>query len=305
MAANSKIEWTDHTWNPWIGCAAVSPACDHCYAEALMDKRRGRVKWGPKQPRARTGEHTWNDPIRWDRAAAKAGRTAKVFSLSLGDIWDKDVDPAWRRDAFDVMRRTPNLLWLLLSKRIGNCPEMAVDAGGLPPNVMLGATMVNQDEWDRDIGKLTGAGAGFGVKTFASVEPMLGAIDTRGNMPDWVICGGESGPGARPMHPAWVRSLRDQCAAAGVAFHFKQWGEWVHYPQIGATGWERTGEGFGRLSTGHFAESTPLFDGAPFPTEYPWWADNDPGPCMVRVGRARAGRLLDGREHNEFPAVRS
>ena len=226
MAANSKIEWTKHTWNPWIGCAKVSPACYHCYAEAMMDHRHHRASWGVGEDRVRTGAATWNDPFRWDRAAAKGGRKDFVFCLSLGDIWDKEVDPLWRAQAFDVMRKTQNLIYLLLSKRIGNARLMCDPAATghcLPENAALGATMVNQKEWDRDMPKLKEAGRSLGALfTFASVEPMLGPINARADLPDWVICGGESGPYARPMPPDWALSLASQCQEANVAFFMKQ-----------------------------------------------------------------------------------
>lgn len=226
MAENSKIEWTVHTWNPWIGCTQVSPACDACYAMVMMDRRYGKVRWGAGEDRKRTSPTNWNLPRRWDRAAAKAGRIDTVFCLSLGDIWDNEVDPLWRYQAFQRMEETPNLLYLLLSKRIGNAVKMCDPMSGnrcLPLNVAIGSTMVNQDEWDRDMPKLKEAGRILGARfTFASVEPMLGRIFTRSNLPDWVIVGGESGASPRQMHPDWARHMRDECATAGVPFFMKQ-----------------------------------------------------------------------------------
>lgn len=217
----TKIEWCDFTWNPWIGCSKVSPACDFCYAEDLMDHRYGRVAWGGE--RKRTSEQTRQMPLKWDREAREAGRKNTVFCLSLGDIWDKEVNPAWRRESFEVMRATKHLLYLLLSKRIGNAIEMAKAAGGLPSNAALGSTLINQLEWNRDYPKLKEAERILKPRfTFVSIEPMLGPIDTRGDLPDWVICGGESGRHARPMHPDWARGIRDQCVAAGVPFFMKQ-----------------------------------------------------------------------------------
>ena len=226
MAENSKIEWTDHTWNPWLGCTKVSPACDHCYAEAMMDTRYGRVRWGAGEDRVRTSPANWALPLKWDRAAALAGRRATVFCLSLGDIWDNEVDPIWRREAFAVMDRTPNLVYLLLSKRIGNAERMCDPLAGnpmLPRNAALGATMATQDEYDRDRMKLKHAGETLGALfTFASVEPMLGPIILDGNAPDWIICGGESGHRAREMKPQWARDLRDSSARLGRSFFLKQ-----------------------------------------------------------------------------------
>ena len=226
MAENSKIEWTDHTWNPWFGCTKVGPPCDNCYAEEMMDKRYGRVRWGAGEDRVRTSASNWKGPFKWDRAAAAAGKPATVFCLSLGDIWDNEVDPLWRRQAFEVMERTPNLIYLLLSKRIGNSVKMCDPFYGnplLPKNAALGATMGNQEEYDRDRIKLKHAGEALGALfTFASIEPMLGPIILDSNAPDWIICGGESGRNARTMDPQWARDLRDASARFGRKFFMKQ-----------------------------------------------------------------------------------
>lgn len=209
MAENTKIEWTDHTWNPWIGCTEVGPACDHCYARTLMADRFGMVLWGLGNDRLKTSTANWRDPYKWNRVAMEDGTIATVFCLSLGDIWYNEVDPLWRRQAFKVMRETQNLLYLLLSKRIGNAEKMCDLLAGcepLPRNAALGATMATQEEWDRDLPKLKQAAKNLGARfSFASVEPMLGPIDAHGKLPDWVIVGGESGPNARPMHPDWAR----------------------------------------------------------------------------------------------------
>jgi protein gp37 len=293
MTENTKIEWADHTWNPWIGCAKISPACDHCYAEAMMDTRLGQVEWGGD--RKRTSQANWREPLKWNRKAEAAGKVATVFCLSLGDIWDNDVDPMWRRDAFAVMGRTPWLIYLLLSKRIGNAVKMCDTGAGnpvLPMNCALGATLPNQAEWDRDLPKLIEAGRVLAARfTFASVEPMLGPIDAfhslHGLLPDWVIVGGESGHNARPMHPDWAQSLRDQCAAAKVPFLFKQWGE--HLPADAD-----------ECDAGIEHARLVWSDGSA-------WSESDGQrgciALMARVGKKAAGRLLDGREHNEFPSV--
>lgn len=285
MGENTKISWATHTWSPWQGCTHVGPACDHCYAEALMDHRFNKVKWGAGEDRVKASAHTWNEPLRWDRKAASAGKIDTVFCLSLGDIWDNEVDPMWRREAFDVMRKTPNLVYLLLSKRIGNATKMcgaAYSSDVLPENAALGATMVNQDEWDRDMPKLRETARILEPRfTFASIEPMLGPIDMRGDLPDWIIVGGESGTQARPTHPDWIRSIRDQCAAASVSFHFKQHGEFIGVQDLRRLP-GGDGPGFG------------AYDHCQFSMEHD----------AVRVGKARAGRLLDGQEHNGFPNLR-
>lgn len=225
MTENSKIEWTDHTWNPWIGCTKVGAPCDNCYAENLMDTRYGKVRWGPHGERVRTSPTTWRQLRKWNKAARDAGTKAFVFSLSLGDIWDNQVDPAWRRDAFDHARECESLVMLYLSKRIGNAVAMARDAGGLPPNAALGATFGNQTDYDRDRLKLRDAAEELGALfTFGSFEPLLGPVILDKNAPDWIIVGGESGPRARPMDIEWARSLHRQSNELGRVFNFKQRG---------------------------------------------------------------------------------
>ncbi len=224
MGEFTKIEWTDHTWNPWFGCTEVGPACDRCYARVLMQDRYKRVTWGTGEDRIRT--KTWADPLKWDRAARADGKIETVFCLSLGDFWDNEVDPIWRREAKAVMESTPNLLYLILSKRIGNAEKMCDPMAGnapLPRNAALGATMVTQEEYDRDRIKLKRAGEVLGAAfTFASIEPMLGPIILDCNAPDWIICGGESGHSPRHMEHQWARDLRDGSARFGRAFFMKQ-----------------------------------------------------------------------------------
>lgn len=222
MAENSKIEWTDHTFNPWIGCTKVSPACDHCYAEAMMDTRYGRVQWGSGRDRVRTSAANWQLPRRWNRQAEAAGKRPFVFCASLADVFDNEVDPLWRRDLFDLIEATPSLIWLLLTKRIGNVMKMTDPLEGhrwIPPNVAIGATMANQEEYDRDRMKLRGLGVLF---TFGSFEPLLGPVILDKNAPDWIIVGGESGSGAREMNPQWARDLRDASQRLNRKFFMKQ-----------------------------------------------------------------------------------
>lgn len=226
MGENSKIEWTDHTFNPWIGCTKVSPACDHCYAEAMMDTRYGRVRWGAGEDRKRTSPANWRKPIQWNRQAIADGARPFVFCASLADVFDNEVDPLWRRDLFALIEATPALTWLLLTKRIGNVVKMTDPAAGnpvLPRNAAIGATMANQEEYDRDRMKLTDAADRCGPAfTFASFEPLLGPIILDRNAPDWIIVGGESGHGAREMDPQWARELRDRAGRLGRVFFMKQ-----------------------------------------------------------------------------------
>jgi protein gp37 len=220
---NSKIEWTDHTFNPWMGCTQISPACDNCYAQVLMDQRYGKVKWGAGEPRERTSSTNWKKPLSWNRKALNSGTRPFVFCSSLADVFDNEVDPVWRSDLFALIEQTPQLVWLLLTKRIGNVEKMVET---LPRNVALGATMASQAEYDRDARKLRAAADKFSpLFTFGSFEPLLGPInlDPR-TAPDWVIVGGESGKGARPMELDWARSLREQCGDIDRIFNFKQVG---------------------------------------------------------------------------------
>ena len=222
MVENSKIEWTDHTFNPWIGCTKVSPACDNCYAEALMDSRYGRVRWGAGEARSRTAASTWRQPRKWNRDATATGTRPFVFCASLADVFDNEVDPEWRRDLFELIKVTPALVWLLLTKRIGNVHKMRPD---LPINVAIGATMANQEEYDRDRMKLASVKRDLmPLFTFGSFEPMLGPIILDKNAPDWIIVGGESGSNARPMQLEWARSLQRQSRDLDRVFNFKQVG---------------------------------------------------------------------------------
>lgn len=219
---NSKIEWTDHTFNPWIGCTKVGPGCDNCYAEVHQSQRFGRVEWGAGNPRLRTSEASWKAPIKWDRDAAKSASRPFLFCSSLADVFDNEIAPSWRSDLFGLIEKTPNLVWLLLTKRIGNVIKMAPS---LPRNVAIGATMVNQEEYDRDSDKLLAVKKELApLFTFGSFEPLLGPIKLDDRAPDWIIVGGESGNNARPMDLDWARSIRQQSGELDRVFNFKQVG---------------------------------------------------------------------------------
>jgi len=226
VAETTGISWTDSTFNPWIGCTKVGPGCDNCYAEALMDKRWHRVQWGSGQARERTSAANWKQPLLWEREheafALMHSRSRRVFCASLADVFDNEAPDAWRGELWRLVKDTPHLDWLILTKRIGNVLGMA-PAEGLPANVWLGATIVNQEEYDRDAHKLLAVPASV---RFLSVEPMLGSIRGAPSIGafDWVIVGGESGKAARPIKRDWIDSLHDQCAWFGVPFFFKQWG---------------------------------------------------------------------------------
>lgn len=277
MAKETNIAWCDSTWSPFIGCSKVSPACDNCWAETWA-KRCGRDF--SKVVRAATG--TFHAPLKWKEPK-------RIFVCSLSDFFHPDILRADRHDAIHVMRHAPQHTYLLLTKRPENVKPMLLGTAwgeSLPNNVWLGVTVENQEEADKRIPLLLGAAA---TTRFVSCEPLLSAVDLRGNIPaeralrwhhpmiaglNWVIAGGESGGQARPMHPEWVRSLRDQCAAAGVPFMMKQWGEFRPYEE-GVDHVDQSGRC-----------TVPSGDLSVYPA------------LMKRVGKQAAGRMLDGKLHD-------
>lgn len=289
MGENSKIEWCHHTFNPWIGCQKVSPGCDHCYAETQNAHRKWNGgTWGPHAPRKRTSEANWKLPLRWAKAARDLEYRPRVFCASLADVFDNQAPVGARCELFNLIRATPELDWLLLTKRPENIAVMLPDAqswGNGWPNVWLGTTCEDQANADRRGRILRSVPARI---RFLSCEPLLGPmkleIETLQAL-DLIISGGESGPGARPSHPDWHRSLRDQCATAGVEYHFKQHGEWA--PHKFASNQSLKGEicvwPDGSTGRGNANES------------------GGPGCEMDKVGKKKAGRLLDGVEHNGMP----
>ena len=221
MAENSAIEWTDHTFNPWIGCQHVSDGCHNCYAERDNKFRQWTAggDWGPHAERTRTSAAYWRNPLRFAKRARESGERYRMFCASLADWLDNQVPQQWRIDLAEVIRATPELDWLLLTKRIENYDRFAPWTQ-TPGNVWLGITGENQKEYDRRWPLLARIPA---VVRFVSYEPALTPLKiSREALPDWIICGGESGPKARRMDPAWARSLRDECKVLGVAFFMKQ-----------------------------------------------------------------------------------
>jgi protein gp37 len=239
MAKNSHIEWTHHTFNPWWGCQKVSPACDNCYAE-LWAKRMGHRLWGTDSPRRFFSDAHWREPFKWDEDARLSGHRERVFCASMADVFEHraDLNPQ-RIRLWELIANTPNLDWLLLTKRPQNIARIAPWGNDWPANVWLGTSVENQ--------ALAAKRLPFLLKNparvrFLSCEPLLGPLDLRqwfrrnGFYPiDWIISGGESGSASRPMHPDWVSSLLHQCQEFDVPFHFKQWGQWVPAQIIGTT----------------------------------------------------------------------
>lgn len=369
MGANTKIEWCDHTFNHVRGCAhrilpdgTPHPGCDHCYAELLSKRNPGVLgQWGETGVRVCAAPDYWKLPIKWNRQAALDSCRRRVFCASLADVfedWDGPIKhhsgsgflfrstdgyivmdlpfgnksatmDDLRRDLFAQIDATPNLDWLLLTKRPENIRAMwpsaqsAIGRVDVPfrSNVWIGTSISDQRTADEFTTHL------FGVRDlcrflFLSIEPFVGPINPtflphyssrhglQSKAVDWVIVGGESGHHARPMHPNWVRTIRDCCAVSAVPFFFKQWGEWVPAD----------------CAIDPKPEPTTILQGTPAecvvmrpPSRSICWVDHDGpvdliaagkftgdsprGVCMARVGKHDAGRLLDGRTWDEFPKV--
>jgi protein gp37 len=236
MAESTHIEWTDRTFNPWTGCQKISPGCDNCYAEG-WSKRSGHVQWG-NHPRKRTTEAYWKAPIAWQRDAAEFERNHKrrqrVFCASLADVFDNQVEPAWRADLFEIIRLTPNLDWQLLTKRPQNIQKMLPADWGPKgwPNVWLGFTAEDQIRFEqrKKFMELIPSAVWF-----ISYEPAIGPLRIANTdpHPDWLIIGGESGHGARPLDPKWVDGILDDCRELNIAPFFKQWGQYENNPLTG------------------------------------------------------------------------
>lgn len=279
---STTIEWTEETWNPTTGCDRISAGCDNCYALTLAKRLKGmgsakyQTDGDPRTSGPGFGVAVHADalpiPLRW-----REPRT--VFVNSMSDLFHAKVPREFVARVWNVMSRTPQHTYQILTKR----PErMARIVSELPdglwelplPNVWLG-TSVESDDHVRRADALRATPAAV---RFISAEPLLGplpSLDLTGI--DWLIAGGESGSGARPMHPDWVRDLRDRCTEAGTAFFFKQWGQY------------RPG--------GDVAQPASWIspDGRPCSADYP------DATAMVRVGKKAAGRVLDGRTWDQYP----
>ncbi len=350
MAADSKIEWTHHTFNPWRGCTKVSEGCKNCYADTLSNRNPKVLGvWGPKGTRVVAADAYWREPLKWNAAADAAGERHRVFCASLADVFEgPETMPAEalpmvraaRVRLFDLIRQTPHLDWLLLTKRPQHWRNiieetLILSQGGNPDdknyfadhdgdfekndlsfwlnawiggdaaaNVWIGTSVENQPAAQDRIPHLLKIPAAV---RFLSCEPLLGPVDLNllprppyfhqsphgwmswlAQRLNWVIVGGESGHDARPMHPNWARSLRDQCQAAGVAFFFKQWGEWLPFPN--------------NRDIPAGPPKTPVClikpDGKMIT---PYCQMDAPGHQMARVGKIAAGRALDECTWDEMP----
>lgn len=300
--ATTKIEWAERVWNPVTGCTKISPACANCYAERMAKRLAGRCGYPAEEPFKVTLQYDkLSDPDKWKKPA-------RIFVCSMADLFHNDVPVHFLEAVFNIMLQSDRHTFLLLTKRPERMKwfidgfETRKNTPWPAGNIWLGVTAENQEQADKRIPLLLQTPAAV---RFVSVEPMLGPVDltnikdkdgdtfnvldrcayataTDGeyhdipNGLDWVICGGENGPGARPMHPDWARSLRDQCQAAGVPFFFKGWGEFVRDDYL-----KHLPPGSRRKM---YAMHEPPYTGN-----------------FVRVGKKAAGRLFDGVLHDEYP----
>lgn len=367
---NSKIEWCKHTFNPWEGCAKVSPGCKNCYANSQHQLHHSSLKsqqgtcWGVNAPRLAKSEDNWKKPLKWNRAAAASGQRLRVFCASMADVFEAQspVSAAYTGQTAEVptgggrtrtvrfvdiaaerlrllrlIYDTPHLDWLLLTKRPENITlalgaahnllEPGTDedfafsswlyrwAVGYPPaNVWLGTSVENQEQADIRVPQLLAAPAAL---RFLSCEPLLGPVDLgrylcgcRTCLPtgtgtdaegwpahiNWVIVGGESGHGARPMHPGWVRAIRQQCEDQGTAFLLKQWGEWAQC-------WDDEWHGRGPYGTPKQValSLTGETSGGFLGEKYAAQKEAEGWLPMQRLGKHATGRKLDGRTWDEVP----
>lgn len=328
MGENTKIEWAHHTFNPWRGCTKVSPGCANCYAATFSKRNPGLLGvWGDDGTRVIAAPQNWLQVLNWNDRLEGTGQRERVFCASLADVFEDWTGPVmshqghveieasvsksgeWkhrektisdvRRTLFEVIDRTPNLDWLLVTKRPENIRKFWVsrietqsDLNEIEyrPNVWLLTSVENQEQADKRIPELLKC-RDLAPVLGLSCEPLLGPVDLRledcwlqddcyplMDRLNWVIVGGESGPDARPMHPDWARSLRDQCDFAAVPFFFKQWGEWC---AGGKTQADRE-KGARQFMPGRYHDFGDDF-------------------MALKLGKKESGRLFYGREHNEFP----
>ena len=276
MSDHSAIEWTSATWNPVTGCSKVSPGCAHCYAETFAERFRG-VHGHPYEQGfdLKLWPERLDLPLRWRRPR-------RIFVNSMSDLFHEGVPDGFVADVFAAMERASWHTFQILTKR----PERLVAlASGLPwpPNVWMGVSIENRRFIHRaDLLRQVPAAV-----RFISAEPLLGPLyGLRLDDVDWLIVGGESGPRARPMHPGWARQLRDRCCAASVAFFFKQWG--AHVPELELRGLRRGSLAVIDARGRHSEAAVPGADAV----------------RLRRVGKAAAGRVLDGRTWDQMPVPR-
>jgi protein gp37 len=240
MGESTGIEWTHHTFNPWWGCVRVSPGCEHCYAETAA-KRYGHNVWGVQAGRRFFGEKHWAEPVKWNAKAKAASIRRRVFCASMADVFEsnRDLDEQ-RARLWPLIEATPSLDWQLLTKRPENVARLVPPAwmSDWPVHAWLGFTAESQEYFNARYHHVRSLPAHV---IYCSYEPALGPIDVGGAVRlSWLIAGAESGHGARPMAQEWVRAVKDQCVALGIAFFYKQdalKGRKIHTPELDGRQW--------------------------------------------------------------------
>lgn len=311
----SKIEWTQETWNPIAGCTKCSPGCDHCYAERMANRLKYMLNY-PQYLGKTNDDGKWTgkveccdwkleEPLHWRKPR-------RIFVCSMSDLFHESVPFDFIMKVLGIMMQTPRHRYQILTKRpermkqwveylaqnYNNFFKCRGTFESIGNTVHLGVSISNQAEADEKIPILLKIPAAI---RWLSIEPMLEDIDLTGFKPwygtfeenkqdrglYWIVVGGESGPGPRPMHPDWARGIRDQCVAAGVPFFFKQWGNWIPGRRLGEIIWDST----------HEASSKEFRD----VNNHSVFQFSD-GQYMFRSrSKKTAGRLLDGREWNQYP----
>ncbi|KKM08412.1 hypothetical protein SY88_23780 [Clostridiales bacterium PH28_bin88] len=331
----SKIEWTDVVWNPTVGCSRVSEGCRNCYAERFA--RRLVAMGRPEYQGLLTDNGRWNGMVRClpERLyePLRLKKPSRIFVDSMSDLFHENMPYEFLKNVWTVMTSAEHHKFLVLTKRPNWMKEkvdlLLRDGFGVLKNVWLGVSIENQQAADERIPLLLETPAAV---RFVSCEPLLGPVklhdlkygygwhwDSLAGFQwkdyyldhqagtarlDWVICGGESGPGARPMHPDWARSLRDQCQDAGVPFFFKQWGEWLPVAEQYGNDDFMDKIDFGKHCICLGNRGTKFMEEWGDREEY--WCGYQPDPgqnpwFMERVGKKAAGRELDGRTWEEYP----
>jgi protein gp37 len=232
MGQETGISWCHSTFNPWHGCTKISPGCDNCYAETL-DKRFGEPHWGKGVPRKVMSDAYWKEPLKWNRLAAASGKPWRVFCASMADVMDDEAPAGQRERLWELIDNTPNLTWLLLTKRPTRYTSYLPPDGFKHGNVWLGTSAENHRFYEVRWSVLRIVSQEFDLVSFVSYEPALGPLrvlefarehdsDGHSTSPDWLICGGESGSGRRPMEQSWAEDVASDCEIVGTKFWMKQ-----------------------------------------------------------------------------------
>lgn len=338
---NSKIEWTNNTFNPWWGCTKVSDGCKFCYAEALDHRyNMSDPHWGPSSTRKPMSERYWKQLDNWNKEAKATGINLRVFVASMADVFEWHSNPAVntfliheRNRLFNTIEQTPHLTYQLLTKRPENIMTLVPDhwQKRFPENVWIGTSVEDQPNASRRIPHLLKIPA---TVRFLSMEPLLGPVDlieffipateklaemkkqytddllitgqakvdmdelrsATGNGIDWIIVGGESGHSARPMHPDWVRNIRDITKDAGIPFLFKQWGEWIPFSQT-----DHITTNVMPLQSSYLNPDGIFIKPVAKPIKFEDTLAGQHAALVLKIGKKKSGNLLDGIQHINFP----